>query len=119
MESDREQPIVTVFRSRLRPGADAAGYSELADLIEARARSMPGFVDFKTFTADDGERVSIIVFDSAEHQRAWREDPEHRAAQLRGRRDLYAGYVVSVCRQERRHAFGPTDPGDRSPGVSA
>ncbi len=25
---------------------------------------MPGFVDFKTFVATDGERLSVIVFDT-------------------------------------------------------
>ena len=40
------------------------GYHEVAADIENRARSMPGFVDFTTFTAGDGQRVSIVVFDS-------------------------------------------------------
>ena len=56
--------IVTVFQSRLRPEAVAMGYHEVAADIENRARSMPGFVDFTTFTAGDGQRVSIVVFDS-------------------------------------------------------
>ena len=46
---------------------------------------MPGFVDFKSFVADDGERVSIVTFASVETHRAWRDHPEHRAAQHMGR----------------------------------
>jgi heme-degrading monooxygenase HmoA len=65
--------------------------------MEKRARAMPGFVDFKGFTADDGERVSLIAFESTEAQRAWRDDPEHRAAQRRGRDDFYETYTIQVC----------------------
>jgi len=57
---------------------------------------MPGFVDFKTFMGDDGERVSIVQFDSLEHHNAWRDDPEHRSAQRRGRDEFYAEYRIVV-----------------------
>lgn len=96
-----EHHIVTVFRSRLRPQAEDHGYAGLAARMEDRARAMPGFVDFKTFTASDGERLSVVVFDSAEHHRAWRDDPEHRDAQDRGRKEFYSEYSISVC--ERMH----------------
>ncbi|HVA42296.1 MAG TPA: antibiotic biosynthesis monooxygenase [Acidimicrobiales bacterium] len=105
MDPGAIQPIITAFRSRLRPDAEANGYSELAIRMETRARAMPGFIDFKTFTADDGERISIIVFDTTEHQEAWRDDPEHRAAQRRGRETFYAEYSISVCDERRRRSF--------------
>ena len=89
------RPRVTVFRSRLRH--DAAGYDETAAAIEARARQAPGFVDFKTFVADDGERASIVVFATPAAHDAWRRDVEHRDAQRRGREDWYAEYLIQVC----------------------
>ena len=52
--------VVTVFRSRLRP--DAAGYDATAARMSELARTMPGYVDHKTFTADDGERVTVVTF---------------------------------------------------------
>lgn len=109
MDPDSAQAVVTVFRSRLRPDAEAEGYSALARRMEARARAMAGFVDFKTFVAADGERVSIIVFDSAEHQAAWRDDPEHRRAQRRGRQSFYEEYSISVCDERRRRDFPRTE----------
>lgn len=109
-----DHTVVTVFRSRLRPDAEANGYGELAARMEARARAMPGFVDFKTFAAPDGERLSMIVFDTAEHQRAWRDDPEHRAAQTRGRRDFYAEYSISVCRLQHHRSFRLDRPAPQS-----
>jgi len=66
---------------------------------------MPGFVDFKSFEADDGERVSIITFESVETQRAWRDDPEHQAAQQMGRDRFYASYDISVAEVMGEHHF--------------
>ncbi len=51
--------IVTIFRSRLREEA-LAEYEPVATQMERLASSMPGFISFKSFTAGDGERVSII-----------------------------------------------------------
>ena len=109
-ESD-DGRVVTVFRSRLRAGA-AAEYEELAARMEARARAMPGFVDFKTFAAADGERVSIVVFDSWSQHEAWRTDIEHREAQRRGRDRLYETYAIQVAREVRHRRFPEpfTDP---------
>ncbi len=87
--------ILTVFRSRLKPES-VAEYHETAQRMLDLARSMPGFVDFKAFEANDGERVSIITFASMETHRAWREHPEHRAAQRAGRDRFYASYDISV-----------------------
>ncbi len=87
--------IVTVFRSRLKPESGPE-YHETAERMLDLARSMPGFVDFKAFEADDGERVSVITFASMETHRAWREHPEHRAAQRAGRERFYASYDISV-----------------------
>jgi len=91
-----EPQVVTVFRSRLRDGVQGE-YGPLAEEMLTLARAMPGFVDFKTFSAPDGERVSIITFESPSAHTAWREHPAHRAAQQRGREALYAAYTIQVC----------------------
>ena len=98
-----DRPIVTIFRNRLR--ADPGGYAdELARMVEL-VQTMPGFVESKTFTADDGERVTIITFESADGQRAWREHPLHRQAQERGRTEFYENYRLQVCELVRESVF--------------
>ena len=99
------RPVVTVFRSRLRPDAGGEYENTAARMLELAAE-MPGFGGFKQFTAQDGERVSIIDFDSVEHEQAWRDHPEHRKAQQRGRDAFYAGYVIQVCEVLRERSFG-------------
>ncbi len=94
--------IVTVFRNRLRPEARDA-YADLIPRVTDLARSMPGFVDAKSFEAADGERVTIVTFaDQASHD-AWRDHPEHRAAQRRGVTEFYEEYsvVVATTRHQR------------------
>jgi heme-degrading monooxygenase HmoA len=99
--------VVTVFRSRLRPEAGDE-YLEVAERMESLARSMPGFVDFKAFSAADGERVSLIAFESMEAQAAWRNHPEHREAQRRGRERFYAEYRIQVCDLQSERCFDAT-----------
>jgi len=91
-----EGQVVTVFRSRRRPGTDAA-YGPLAEAMLDAARAAPGFVDFSTFESPDGERVSVVTFASAEAQASWRDDLAHRAAQSQGRDNLYEWYSVQVA----------------------
>jgi len=87
--------VITIFRSRLRP-EHADQFRIVADRMLALARAMPGFLSYKAFASDDGERCSIIEFDSLEHHRAWREHPEHRQAQHLGRERFYAEYSLYV-----------------------
>jgi heme-degrading monooxygenase HmoA len=95
--------VVTVFRNRLR--ADAHAYADHAVRMGALARTMPGYVEHKTFTADDGERVTVVTFaDRASHD-AWGRHPEHREAQRAGVRDYYEEYSISVGAVDRASAW--------------
>lgn len=87
--------VVTVFRSRRRHEAEDE-YQQLSEEMETMARSVPGFVDFKTFSAEDGEHVSLVTFASSEAHRVWRNDPRHRRAQQRGRAAFYLEYSIQV-----------------------
>ena len=96
--------MITVFRSRLRP-EHAGEFGELADRMLELARSMPGFLSYEVFTSEDGERCSIIEFDSADHLRAWREHPEHRRAQQLGRERFYEEYSLQIGEAARESRF--------------
>jgi heme-degrading monooxygenase HmoA len=96
--------IVTVFRSRLRPGLRDE-YVALVDRMAELAATMPGYVSHKGFFADDGERVTVVEFESEEGMRAWRMHPEHRAAQRKGREIYYAEYHLQICELVRESHF--------------
>jgi heme-degrading monooxygenase HmoA len=105
-----ESQVVTVFRSRLRADANPA-FEELAEEMETAARQVPGFVDFKTFAAEDGERVSLVTFASSEAHCAWRDDPRHRQAQRRGREEFYEDYSIQVSNCVHVHQWESSGDG--------
>jgi len=88
--------IVTVFRSRLDE-AHGEDYAALAPEIAALAKEMPGFLSAKTFTASDGERVTIVEFDNWEHHEAWSRHPRHLDAKRLGIQKFYLRYDITVC----------------------
>ena len=96
--------MIVLFRSQL---TDAAGddYATMAAEMLARARTMPGFVDFKSFRADDGERLSVIWWDNAETLRAWADDARHRVAQRLGREKWYKSFRLEVTEVARSYGF--------------
>jgi heme-degrading monooxygenase HmoA len=69
------------------------------------ARSMPGFISWKVYYADDGERVSIHEWESADQLPAWKEHPEHLKAQAFGKRDFYEEYTIYACESPRTTTF--------------
>ena len=55
--------IVTVFRSRLMPDA-REDYVALVDRMVELAATMPGYISHKGFFAEDGERCTVVEFES-------------------------------------------------------
>ena len=101
--------IVTVFRSRLRPGVEVA-YGEVATEMSRLVHDMEGFVDEKFYTSDDDERVTIVRFRDRVTQRAWAELPAHLAAQRRGRDEFYSWYDISVSEETYQRTFRVSAP---------
>ena len=99
-----DETILGIFRSRVRDeGAEA--YGSVAQRMGELVERVPGFRGIKTFTADDGERVSIFEFESLAASDSWRADLEHLEAQRRGREEFYADYELAICRPIRRNRF--------------
>jgi len=101
--------ILTVFRSRLNE-TFSAEYDRHVQTTSELAEQMPGFLGHKMFVAPDGERVTLVEFDSMESQRAWSLSPEHRAAAIAGRRGFYAEYRIQICTVNRDARFTAPPP---------
>jgi heme-degrading monooxygenase HmoA len=96
--------VVVVFRSRLSAEA-GDDYSEMAAEMLSTAEEMPGFVEFKSFKSDDGERVSLVYWQDHETMAAWRNHPRHRIAQNSGRSKWYASFRLEVAEIVRETKF--------------
>ena len=98
--------ILVLFRSKLVEAPE--GYAEMAEEMEALARTMPGFVDVKGYVAEDGERLTVVRWENAETMRQWREHARHRVAQRAGREKWYAYYKMEVAEVVREASFERT-----------
>src|SRR6266568_2851394 len=95
--------VVVLFRSKLVE--EPAGYDEMAVEMENLARGMPGFIDVKSYKAEDGERLTIVWWENEETLAKWREHARHRVAQRAGREQWYAYYKMEVAEVVRQKAF--------------
>lgn len=77
-------------------------YAQWAERMSELAKKMPGYISHKTFFAQDGERVTLVEFESEAAQRAWAQHPEHIEAQRRGRKEFYSEYRVQICNVQRK-----------------
>ena len=89
--------VVVTFRNRLAPGIDVAEYGQRAGKLYEIVAAMPGFRSIRDYAAEDGERMSVIEFDSHEALAAWREHAEHRIAQELGKEKYYTEYHLQIC----------------------
>jgi heme-degrading monooxygenase HmoA len=71
---------------------------------------MPGYISHKGFFADDGERVTIVEFESEEAMRAWRMHPEHREVRKLARERYYSEFHVQICNVARESHFTQPTP---------
>jgi len=108
MSPEKSAGVVVLFRSR-RTEADPEGYGAMADEMLTRARSMPGFVDFRHYAAEDGERISVIWWESEELMRDWREDARHQLAQRLGRERWYSFFHLDVAHVVRSYGSRQDD----------
>lgn len=99
--------IVVVFRSRLDPAA-GEDYERTAARMDALAVTMPGYIAHKAFAAEDGERLTLVEFESEEAIAAWRQHPEHIEAQRKGRSTYYSEFRLTVCEVLREQRFTRT-----------
>jgi len=97
--------IVVPFKTHLREGADGAAYERTSRRMHELVSRIPGIISIKGYTSEDGDEIDLVRFESADAVKAWREQPEHRDAQRRGRDEFYDRYSVQACRVFRKYEF--------------
>ena len=102
--------FLVVFRNRKRSDIDGAAYSADAESMEQLAGSQPGFLSFKSYTAEDGEVIALSEWTDEAAARAWGDHPDHAAVQARGRAQYYADYTLFACAEPRTHSFDRSMP---------
>jgi heme-degrading monooxygenase HmoA len=110
--------ILTLFRSRLDP-RHLEEYGAAVQHTAPLAEAMPGFLGHQVFTAEDGEQLTVVMFESIETQRAWSLATAHKDAAKAGRKRFYTEYTVQVCEVLRESRFVAPGRSDESPSAPA
>ena len=79
----------------------------MARQMSELARAMPGYISHKGFVAEDGERVTIVEFETEDALNAWSAHPEHGKAKKRGIESFFNEYRVQICNVLRQRASKP------------
>jgi len=94
-----------VFRAHRTAAGLGQDYAEQLKRMADLAVKMPGYVSHKAFVSEDGERLTLFEWESAETLRAWATHPEHLAVKALGRRKFYEDYRLQVCEVVRESTF--------------
>ncbi len=91
-----------IFTSLLQN--ESKGYAEMAEQMEALAKTQDGYLGFESSRNERG--ISISYWVSLESIRHWKEQTDHLFAQQLGRSSWYRYYNVRICKVEREYEFG-------------
>jgi len=103
-EQGKDPSLIILFRSKLTDQAREDYHAMNAEL-EILVRQNTGFIDVKSYTAADGERLTVVWWRDEESLAEWRNLMRHREAQNTGRQKWYEYYNVDVATITRSRSF--------------
>jgi len=94
-----------IFEVFIRDGKQDDYLQEAARLRE-HLPQMPGFISIERFESlyTEGKLLSLSYWESEEAIANWREFEAHRAAQQRGRDEVFDSYRISVAQVLRQYS---------------
>ncbi len=97
--------MLVIFELHMRKGADEEAYRATSRRMHELVDHWPGFISLKEYTSEDGEVLDIARFADEASLEAWRQEPEHREAQRRGREEFYDHYRIQAARVIRDYEY--------------
>ena len=82
-----------IFRAEINELDEA--YAKTATRLRDLAKKIYGCVEF-TAVSEGNQEIAISYWKNLDQIKAWKQDPEHRAAQKMGRSKWYKSYQVQV-----------------------
>jgi len=93
--------LAVIFRATVAELDDE--YRQTAQRLKTLAFEKYGCREFFSVT-EGGEEIAISWWDSEQQIRDWKNDPEHRLAQGRGREKWYRSWSIDICEVLRKSA---------------
>lgn len=105
-----------IFEVRPKPGR-ADDYFRLAADLRAELEQVDGFLSVERFQSltDPDKVLSLSLWRDAAAVARWRAVAQHRAAQARGRRDLFADYRILVAEVTRDYGLADRAEAPQAP----
>lgn len=106
-EQKNPDRVISIFRFRRKQVSpqEREEYNTTGARMMEIATAMPGFISFREYKHPDGEFIGVTEWASVEALTQWREHPEHRKAQARGRELFYTEYELVTCKPLREYSF--------------
>lgn len=79
------------------------GYDDMANKMEALAKTQDGFLGIESARNSIG--ITVSYWQSLDAIKSWKQQTDHLVAQQKGRKDWYSWYKVRVCKVEREYEF--------------
>jgi heme-degrading monooxygenase HmoA len=101
--------LVVIFEVEMRAGR-AQEYFDLAAHLRTELQQIDGFISVERFESltTPGKYLSLSLWRDERAVAAWKAHAEHRAAQQRGKEEIFARYRIRVAQVVRDYG----SPGD-------
>lgn len=103
MNAEKTPYFAVIFSAKRRD--EDEGYGEMAALMEAQAKTMPGYLGFESARNADGFGIAVSYWENEENIANWKRQIDHLEAQKRGQEVWYENYDVRVARVERAYSM--------------
>lgn len=107
--SKPKPPYWAVIFPNQRTDDDPEGYAQTAQRMVELAKQQPGCLGFDSARDAQGFGITVSYWSSPEAIADWRNHPEHREAQAKGKALWYDEYDVIISKVEHVHSFKKTD----------
>ena len=99
--------MIAVIFEGWTDAAHGAEYLDLAAKLRPLLDGVPGFISVERFRsiADPEKLLSLSFWDDEAAVAAWRNKPEHRAAQARGRAGVFRDYRIRIAEVSRNYTL--------------
>ena len=95
-----------IFEVEPSPGRQK-DYLDIAAALRPALEAIDGFISIERFESlsKKGKLLSLSFWRDAAAVKSWREQGEHRAAQDKGRSEIFADYRIYVVSVERQYGM--------------
>ncbi len=102
--------FAVIFEVEMNPGRDQ-DYFDLAGSLKPELEAVDGFISVERFRSmsNEGKYVSVSFWRDEDAVKRWREHAEHRIAQARGKKEIFADFRIRVAEVVRDYTLADTD----------